>query len=190
MMYSTSDFRKGLKIEVDSEPYEIIDFLHVKPGKGQAFVRTKLRSLTTGSLIDRTFRAGEKVRVPDLQEKRLQFLYREGGIYHFMDMESYEQIELTEQQVGESRLFLKENIELAVLYHNERPVAVEPPMFVELEVADTEPGVRGDTASGGSKKAKLVSGAEISVPLFIERGDVIKVDTRDGKYIERVKRSD
>jgi elongation factor P len=186
-MYSTTDFKKGLKVEIDGTPYVITDFLHVKPGKGGAFVRTKLKNLLTGRVIDQTFRSGEKVKKPDLMERQMQYLYREGDNFYMMDNENYEQIFITSEQMGEAALFLSENLNVQVLFFNQQPVAVELPTFVELAVAETEPGVRGDTASGGSKPATLETGAVIHVPLFINEGDRIKVDTRTGEYIERAK---
>ena len=186
-MYSTADFRKGLRIELDGEPYVIVDFQHVKPGKGGAFVRTKVKHLITGRVLDNTFRSGERIKRPDLMEREMQYLYREGDRYCMMDNETYEQIMLSGDQVGESRLFLTENLNLKVLLFNQQPVAMELPLFVELAVAQTEPGVRGDTASGGTKPATLESGATIQVPLFINEGDRVRVDTRSGTYIERVK---
>jgi len=186
-MYSTADFKKGLKIELDGTPYVIVDFLHVKPGKGGAFVRTKIKNLVTGKVLDQTFRSGERVKRPDLVEREMQFLYREGDTFHLMDNETYEQIALTAEQLGDAVQFLTENLNVKVLVFNRQPVAVELPTFVELTVARTEPGVKGDTASGGSKPATLESGAVIQVPLFINEGDRVKVDTRTGAYIERVK---
>ena len=186
-MYSTSEFKKGLKIEIDGTPFMIADFQHVKPGKGGAFVRTKLKNLLTGRVIDQTFRSGEKVEKPDIVEKEMQYLYKDADSYCLMDNETYEQIMLTEEQVGDAILYLKENMNLQVLFFNQQAVAVDLPNFVELEVAQTEPGVRGDTASGGTKPATLESGAVIQVPLFINEGDRLKVDTRTGTYIERLK---
>ena len=186
-MYSTAEFKKGLKIEIDGTPFMIADFQHVKPGKGGAFVRTKLKNLLTGRVIDQTFRSGEKVEKPDIVEKEMQYLYKDGDSYCLMDNETYEQIMLTEEQVGDAILYLKENMNLQVLFFNQQAVAVDLPNFVELEVAQTEPGVRGDTASGGTKPATLESGAVIQVPLFINEGDRLKVDTRTGTYIERLK---
>jgi len=186
-MYSTTDFKKGLKIELDGAPYAITDFQHVKPGKGGAFVRTKLKSLLTGRVLDQTFRSGEKVKRPDLVERQMQFLYREGDRFCMMDNETYEQLMLTQDQVGEARLYLTENLDVKILFFNQQPVAVEPPLFVELQVAQTEPGVKGDTAAGGTKPATLESGVTIQVPLFINEGERVKVDTRTGAYIERVK---
>jgi len=186
-MYSTAEFKKGLKIELDGVPYIIVDFQHVKPGKGGAFVRTKLKSLLTGRVLDQTFRSGEKVKRPDLMEREMQYLYGEGDRYCMMDNETYEQIMLTEDQVGEARLYLTENLNVKILFFNQQPVGVEVPLFVELEVAQTEPGVKGDTAAGGTKPAILESGVTIQVPLFISEGERVKVDTRTGAYIERVK---
>jgi elongation factor P len=186
-MYSTAEFKKGLKIEMDGVPYMIVDFQHVKPGKGGAFVRTKLKSLLTGKVLDQTFRSGEKVKKPDLMERPMQYLYREGNSFCMMDNETYEQIMLTEEQMGEARLYLTENLDVQVLFFNQQPVGVDVPLFVELEVTQTEPGVKGDTAAGGTKPATLASGVTIQVPLFISEGDQVKVDTRTGTYIERVK---
>lgn len=185
-MPSTSEFRKGLKIELNGEPFIIVEFLHVKPGKGGAFVRTKLKSLLTGNVLEQKFRSGEMVKSPELEEKEVQYLYNDGENYYFMDKESYWQFELTEEQIGRSKDFLKENVTLTVLFHNQNPVSVELPTFVELCIERTEPGVRGDTAAGGTKPAKLETGAVVQVPLFLEESDIIKVDTRTGEYIERV----
>jgi elongation factor P len=187
MTASTADFRKGLKIELEGEPYIIADFLHVKPGKGGAFVRTKLKSLVTGNVIDRTFRSGEKVQTPALDERNMQYLYREGEAYNFMDSDTYEQLSLTADQLGEDSNFLKENIQVRIVFHNGKPIGVELPFFVELTIVKSEPGVRGDSARGGTKPATVETGAVIQVPLFLNEGDVIKVDTRTGEYIERAK---
>jgi elongation factor P len=186
-MYSTADFRKGLKIELEGTPYIITDFQHVKPGKGGAFVRTKIKNLINGRVTDQTFRSGEKVDKPDLQEKDMQYLYAEGDQYCFMDNESFEQIYLTAEQLGDGKDFLQDNLNLKVIYYKDQPITVELPTFVELSVAHTEPGFKGDTASGGSKPATLETGAVIQVPLFIEVGDRLKVDTRSGTYVERLK---
>lgn len=185
-MLSTTDFRKGLKIEVDGVPYAMVDFQHVKPGKGGAFVRTKLRNLISGGVIERTFRAGEKFDKPDLEEKKMQYLYAEGAQFYFMDTETYEQTFLTEEQLGESKNYLQEHITINVLFYQGKPIGVDLPTFVVLTVAKTDPGLRGDTASGGSKPATMETGAVIQVPLFINEGDKLKIDTRTGDYIERV----
>jgi elongation factor P len=185
MQVSTAEFKKGLKIQFDGAPYAIVDFQHVKPGKGGAFVRTKLKHLRLGRVIDNTFRAGEKVELVDFEEKRMQYLYADDR-FHFMDLESYEQISLSEDEVGDAREFLKENIEVEMLFIDGKPVTVELPNFLDLQIAKTEPGVRGDTASGGNKPAELETGAVIQVPLFLNVGDVVKVDTRTGEYLSRV----
>lgn len=186
-MISTAEFRNGAKIEIDGEPFVIIEFQHVKPGKGGAFVRTKLKSLKTGNVMDRTYRSGEKLDTPNLEEKNMQFLYAAGDEYFFMDNETYEQSSLTAKQMGDNKNWLKENMAVKVLYHNGDPINVEVPMFVELKVVRTDPGVKGDTAAGGTKPATLETGAVVKVPLYLEEGEVIKVDTRTGEYLERVK---
>ncbi len=186
MQYSTAQFRKGLKIEMNGEPFIIVDFQHVKPGKGGAFVRTRIKSLTKGNVIDKTFKSGEKVDVPDLEEKHMSYLYSDGDGYCFMDNETYEQMALTEGQIGDAMGYLKENVEVSILFHNGAPIGLELPMFMELEIVETDPGIKGNTVSGGSKPAKLETGVTVQVPLFISEGEVIKVDTRSGEYIERV----
>jgi elongation factor P len=186
-MYSTPDFRKGLKIELNGEPFAIVEFQHVKPGKGGAFVRTTLKSLVSGNVIDRTFRSGEKVDKPDLEEKEMQYLYESEGEFHFMDSETYEQSFLTADQLGDARNYLQENVTVTVLFHNGKPIGVEVPIFVELTVTAAEPGIKGDTAGGATKPATLETGMTVQVPLFVNEGDVLKIDTRTGKYIERVR---
>jgi len=186
-MYSTTDFRKGLKIEIDGEPYVIVDFQHVKPGKGGAFVRTRLKSLVSGNVIDQTFRSGDRVDKPDLEEREMQFLYEAEGDFHFMDTQTFEQLFLTADQLGESKDYLKENLVIKALFHNKRPIGIEVPMFVELKVVRADPGVRGDTATGATKPVTLESGAVIQVPLFVEEGDTLRIDTRTRGYITRVK---
>lgn len=186
-MYSTADFRKGLRIEIEGKPYLIVDFQHVKPGKGGAFIRTKLKNLLNGRVTDQTFRSGEKVGRPDLEDKDMQFLYREGDKFVFMDNETYDQVELTAEQVGEQAQFLQENINLKILNYRQEPIGLELPTFVELTVTATDPGFKGDTASGGNKPATLETGFVIQVPLFIAEGDKLRIDTRTGAYIERAK---
>ena len=185
MQVSTAEFKKGLKIQFDGAPYSIVDFQHVKPGKGGAFVRTKLKHMKLGRVIDNTFRAGEKVELVDFEEKRMQYLYRDDR-HHFMDLETYEQISLSSEEVGDAREFLKENTEVEILFIDGSPVTVELPNFMELQIVKTEPGVRGDTASGGTKPAELETGAVVQVPLFVNQGDVVKVDTRTSEYLGRV----
>ncbi len=186
-MYSTTDFRKGLKIEIGGEPFVIVDFQHVKPGKGGAFVRTRLKSLLSGNVIDQTFRSGDRVDKPDLEEREMQFLYQTGEEFHFMDTQTFEQLFLTAEHLGENKDYLKENGIIKALFHNKRPIGVEVPMFVELKVIKSDPGIRGDTATGATKPATLESGAVIQVPLFVEEGDVVRIDTRTREYITRVK---
>jgi len=186
-MYSPSDFRKGLKIEFKGEPYIIVDFLHVKPGKGGAFIRTKLKNMITGRVLDETFRPSDKINRPDLEEKNMQYLYHDSDGYCFMDNDTYEQVILSEDQLSDYKDFLQENINLAILYFNGQPIGLELPVTVELTVTQTEPGVKGDTASGGSKPATLETGLVVQVPFFIDQGDKLKIDTRTGEYIERVK---
>ena len=185
MQVSTAEFKKGLKIVFDGQPYTIVDFQHVKPGKGGAFVRTKLRHMKLGKVIDNTFRSGEKVELVDFEEKHMQYLYKDDR-YHFMDTDTYDQVSLSEGEVGDAREFLKENTEVDVLYIDGSPVTVELPNFVELAIEKTDPGVRGDTAQGGNKSATLETGTVIQVPLFVNEGDIVKVDTRSGEYLSRV----
>lgn len=184
-MYSTGDFRNGLKIEFEGEPYLIVYFQHVKPGKGGAFVRTKMKNLKTGSVLEHTFRSGDKVDKPDLEEREMQFMYKTGNQYHFMDTGSYEQIYLDEDHVGDYGNYLIENLSVEILFYRGEPIGIDLPIFIVLRIVESEPGVRGDTVSGGSKPAKLESGAVVQVPLFLDVGDRIKVDTRTGTYIER-----
>ncbi len=184
-MYTTSDFRKGLKIEVDGKPFVIVDFQHVKPGKGGAFVRTKLKNLETGQVLDQTFRSGARVGVPDLEEKTMEFLYNDEDQFVFMDLDTYDQVFLNRDQLGEAPKFMKPNITLQVLFYKGRPIGVELPTTVELTVTETEPGVKGDTASAATKPATLETGLVVQVPLFIQEGDVLRIDTRTGEYIER-----
>lgn len=188
-MISTSEFRRGAKILFKDAPYMVLDYVHVKPGKGGAFVKTKLKNLITGVINEETFRSGEKFPDPGLQYREMQYLYNDGDIYHFMDQNNYEQVELKAIQISEIMEYLKEQEVYTLLYFDERPIAATAPMFMELEVKDTPPGVRGDTAQGGATKpAKLETGVTVQVPLFVQEGEFIKVDTRDGKYIERVKK--
>ena len=188
-MVTTSDFRKGLKVEFKGEPCEIIDFQHVKMGRGGAIVRTKLKSLKSGSVLEETFRSGEKLETPQLEEKKMQYLYVQEDMYYFMDSETFEQVPLTADHLGEARKFLKENMVVGIIYWKENPLSVELPTFVELLVKKTDPaGFRGDTASGGGgKPATLETGAVVKVPFHINEGDIIRVDTRTSEYIERVK---
>ncbi|HLG43920.1 MAG TPA: elongation factor P [Nitrospirales bacterium] len=184
-MITTSEFRNGAKVELDGEPFTIIEFQHVKPGKGGAFVRTKLKSLRSGNLIERTYRSGEKLPTPDLEERTMKFLYAAGDHYTFMDTENYEQLTFDRAQLGDGWDLLKEDMTVTLLLHDGTPIGMELPIFVALAIVKTDPGVRGDTASGGSKQAVLESGATIKVPLYLGEGVVVKVDTRTREYVER-----
>ncbi|MBW2621449.1 MAG: elongation factor P [Deltaproteobacteria bacterium] len=186
-MYSPSNFRRGLKIEFKGEPYTIVEFLHVKPGKGGAFVRTKIKNMISGRVLDQTFRPQDKIGRPDLEEKNMQYLYKDRDGFNFMDNDTYEQVTLSEDQVSTYTDFLQENLNIGILYFNGKPIGLELPLTVELVVTETEPGVKGDTASGGSKPATLETGLVVQVPFFINEGDVLKIDTRSGDYMERVK---
>ena len=186
-MVATSDFKKGTKILFKDEPYMVLEFTHVKPGKGGAFVRTKMKNMITGLVREETFRSGEKFPSPDLQYKDMQYLYPDADLYNFMDQESFEQVALGKDQVSDVLNYLKEQIIYTILYFQGRPIAVTPPMFMELEVKETMPGVRGDTAQGGATKpATLETGLVVQIPLFVNEGDKVKIDTRDGSYMERV----
>ncbi len=186
MIVSTNDFHTGLTIELDGELYTVVDFQHVKPGKGAAFVRSKLKNLRTGSTTEKTFRAGEKMTRAIMDRKTMEYLYSSDGDYYLMDMESYEQISLTVEQMEEAIKYLKENEKLIIVMHGENVVGVELPNAVELKVTETDPGVKGDTAAGGTKPATLETGLVVQVPFFINVGDVLRIDTRSGAYIERV----
>ena len=185
--YSTNEFKSGLKIMLDGEPYVIVENQFVKPGKGQAFNRVKVRSLKTDRVIDRTFKSGESVEAADVVETEMQYLYNDGEFWHFMVPDSFEQYAANRTAVGNAAQWLKgEEICQITLYNNE-PLSVTAPNFVELKIARTDPGVRGDTASGGTKPATMETGAVVKVPLFIEEGEVLKIDTRTGEYVSRVK---
>ncbi len=186
MAVGTSQFRNGLKIELDGVPFVIVYFQHVKPGKGGAFVRTKVKNLKTGRVLDRRFRAGERVEVADVDDRKMQFLYRDGDQLVFMDSESYDQIPFSNDQVGDAKKYLLENLVVDVLFWRGQPINIELPAFVEAAVSECEPGLKGDTASGATKPATLETGAVVQVPLFVKEGERIRVDTRSGEYVERV----
>ena len=186
MAVDTSQFKNGLKIELDGDPFVITYFQHVKPGKGGAFVRTKVKNLLSGKSVDKTFRSGEKVPEADVEERQMQYLYHDGSDLVFMDTTSYDQIPIADEALGDATKFLKENTEVEVLFWKGKPVNVDLPAFVELEIAQCDPGVKGDTASGATKPATLETGAVLQVPLFIKEGERVKVDTRTGEYSERV----
>ncbi len=185
-MISTNDFHTGLTIELDGEVYTVVEFMHVKPGKGSAFVRSKLRNVKTGYVTERTFRAGEKLPRAHVEYREMQYLYSSGEDNYFMDTSTYEQLSLSNDKLGDAKKYLKENMTIGVQMYEGEPIGVELPNFVELKVVQTDPGLRGDTATGGSKPATLETGAVVQVPLFVEIGDVIRVDTRTDQYLERV----
>jgi elongation factor P len=186
-LISTTEFRSGLKIQVEGDPYEIIDYQHVKPGKGGAFVRTKMRNLKTGNVNEKTFRSGERFEEPPVDEREMQFLYSQAKDFYFMDTSNYEQLSLTDEQLGDSKDFLKENMVVNIMFYQGKPLGVHLPVFVELKIVETAPGVRGDTATGGTKPATLETGAVIKVPFHISQGEIVKIDTRTGAYVERAK---
>lgn len=185
-MASTAEFRNGLVLDLEGTLYQIVGFQHVKPGKGGAFVRTRLKNILTGAVIDRTYNSGERVPDVRLERRPIQFSYRDGHFYHFMDQQTYDDIMLDAAVIGQDQLrYLKEGMECEGLVHNGRVILVELPVFVELTVTRTDPGTRGDTATGGTKPAQLETGATVQVPLFIEEGERIRVDTRSGEYVSR-----
>ncbi len=184
-MVSTNDFKTGLTVEIEGQVWTVVDFQHVKPGKGAAFVRAKLKNLKSGAVVERTFNAGEKLPRAHLERREMQYLYQSDELYTFMDTEDYEQLSLSKEQIGDGVKYLKENMLVNILFFQGQTFGVDLPNSVELKVVETEPGVRGDTATAGTKPAKLETGAIVKVPLFINIGDVLKVDTRTGEYIER-----
>ena len=185
-MADTSNFRNGFTMRLDNELWSIVEFQHVKPGKGGAFVRTKLKSMSSGNVIDRTFRSGDKVEDVRIEKREMQFLYSDGDVFHMMDSETFEQIGVDRALIGAAADLLQENENTFVLVAEEKPIGVELPNFVEIKVTHTEPGVKGDTATGAQKPATLETGAVVSVPLFVNQGDVLKIDTRTSSYVERV----
>ncbi len=186
-MYQTSDIRKNLKVEIDGTPYVVVDFQFVKPGKGNAFTRTRLKNMITGAVLDRTFKSGEKIHPAQLEEHDMQFLYADAGLYHFMNNRTYEQVEIDAALVGDAARFLTENLNTKILYFKGQPIGINLPFTVELQVINTEPGMKGDTATGATKAATLNTGATIQVPLFVKEGEKVLVDTRTGEYLERAK---
>jgi elongation factor P len=185
-MISAGEFRNGITVEFEGGLYTVIDFQHVKPGKGAAFVRSTLKNMENGAILEKTFRPTEKMPRAHIDRRDLQYLYSDGQMYHFMDVESYEQSEMNAAQIGDNLQFVKENDMIKVLVHNGRVFGIEPPMFAELAVTDTEPGFRGDTATGATKPATVETGTVVKVPLFVNTGDVIKIDTRTGEYLGRI----
>jgi elongation factor P len=185
-MADTTDFRNGFTMAIDGTLFSIAEFQHVKPGKGGAFVRTKLKNVQTGAIIERTFRSGDKVEEVRLEKREMQYLYSDGAIYHFMDLETYDQLGISREVLGEAANFLKENENAFMLMTGNTPISAELPNFVNLQIAHTEPGVKGDTATGAVKPATLETGAVVMVPLFVNQGETLKIDTRTGEYVERV----
>ena len=184
-MISSSDFRTGVTIEIDNDVWQVVDFQHVKPGKGAAFVRTKLKNVRTGAVVERTFNPGEKMPKAHIDRREMQYLYESDNQYNFMDNETYEQIALTSDQLGDAVKYLKENMNIGIMFFQGIVIGVDMPNSVELTVVETDPGIRGDTATGGTKRAKMETGCVVKVPLFINVGDVLRIDTRTGEYIER-----
>ena len=184
-MISAGDFRNGITIEYDNNVYQIIEFQHVKPGKGAAFVRTKLKNIKSGGVVEKTFRPTEKCPQARIDRKDMQYLYEDGDLYYFMDTETYDQVALNSETVGDALKFVKENETVKICSHNGNVFSVEPPLFVELAITETEPGFKGDTAQGATKPAIVETGATVMVPLFVETGDKIKIDTRTGEYLSR-----
>lgn len=187
-MYDTSDIKKGLKIQMDGVPFSVVEFQFVKPGKGSAFTRTKMKNLITGAVLERSFRSGEKLEPADISERQMQYLYREDDMFVFMDTSTYDQIRLSLDLIGDNQYFLVDEIMMDVLFFGDKPIGITPPNHVELEVVTTEPGFKGDTSSGTTKPATLSTGLEVQVPLFIEQGEWLKIDTRTSSYVERVKK--
>ena len=185
-MISAGDFKNGVTLEIEGNVYQILEFQHVKPGKGAAFVRTKIKNIMSGGVVEKTFRPTEKFPKAHIERKDMQYLYSDGELYHFMDVETYDQIALNEDAIGDSLKFVKENEMVKICSHKGNVFAVEPPLFVELAIIDTEPGFKGDTATGATKPATVETGAVVYVPLFVEQGDVLKIDTRTGEYLSRV----
>jgi elongation factor P len=188
-MYDTSDIRKGLKIMLDGSPYTVVEFQFVKPGKGAAFTRTKMKNLLSGGVIERNLRSGDKLEPADVETKTMQYLYKEAESFVFMDTTTYDQVNIPTSTVGDSAGFMPENTNVEVLFFNGRAVGVTLPNFIEQAITETEPGFKGDTSTGATKPAKISTGAQVNVPLFINAGDVVKIDTRTGDYIERLSRA-
>ena len=184
-MITAGDFRNGVTFELDGQVFQVVEFMHVKPGKGAAFVRTKLKNVITGATIERTFSPTDKMPEAHIERRDMQYLYNDGDLYYFMDMETYEQVPLGTDTVGDSLKFIKENMNVKILSFKGNVFGIEPPTFVELEVIETEPGFRGDTATNTTKPATVETGAVVKVPLFVNKGDMIRIDTRTGEYLER-----
>lgn len=188
MKYQTTDIRNNLKIAIEGKPYIVVNFQHVNPGKGSAFVKTKLKNLETGQVLERTFKAGvDTVDKPDMEEREMEFTYGDMDGYNFMDTKTFESVHLSHDNVGDAKYYLQDGIKVEILYFNARPISIELPNFVNLKVTETDPGLKGDTAAGGTKKAIMETGLQVNVPLFINEGEILKIDTRSGDYVERAK---
>ncbi|MGN0165599.1 MAG: elongation factor P [Lachnospiraceae bacterium] len=185
-MVSAGDFRNGITLEIEGNVYQVLEFQHVKPGKGAAFVRTKLKDIKNGGVVEKTFRPTEKFPQAHIERSEMQYLYSDGDFYHFMNTETYDQVSLTQDQIGDALKFVKENEMVKMCSHGGQIFSVEPPLFVELVITDTEPGFKGDTATGASKPATVETGAQVNVPLFVNQGETIQIDTRTGEYMKRV----
>ena len=184
-MVSAGDFKNGITIDIDGQVFQTIEFQHVKPGKGAAFVRTKLKNIISGGVVEKTFRPTEKFDEARIERVEMQYLYDDGDLHYFMDVNTYDQIALTTEQIGDALKFVKENEMVKICSHKGNVFSVEPPLFVELQITETEPGFKGDTATGATKPATVETGAQVNVPLFVNEGDVIKIDTRSGEYLSR-----
>lgn len=184
-VYPTNEFKKNVKLEIDNTPFAIVDFQHVSPGKGSAFTRTKLKNLLNGNVIERTFKSGERIPGANVEVKEMQFLYKDNNGFNFMNTENYEQIVISEEQIGEQSQFMQDNMEVQVVFYNEKPITVDLPTFVNLKVAECAPAFKGDTVTGGTKPAKMETGAMVNVPFHISEGDLLRIDTRDSSYVEK-----
>jgi len=185
-MYATNQFRKGLKLDIEGTPYEIVDFQHVNPGKGRSFTRTKLKNMLNGNVIERNITSGDKIDRANTEQVEMSYLYHDAEGYHFMNQATYDQVALQEETLGDAKNFLQENLVIQIMYFNDRPIGVELPTFVQLKITETDPAFKGDTVTGGTKPAKLETGAVVQVPFHLKEGDLIKVDTRDQCYVEKV----
>ena len=185
-VYPTNEFKKNIKLEIDNIPFAIVEFQHVSPGKGSAFTRTKLKNLLNGNVIERTFKSGDRVPAANVEVKQMQFLYKDNNGFNFMNTETYDQIVISDEQIGEQSLFMQDNMEVQVVFYNEKPITVDLPTFVALKVKTTAPAFKGDTVTGGTKPATMETGCVVNVPFHISEGDVLKIDTRDSSYVEKV----
>ncbi len=185
-VYPTNEFKKNIKLEIDNIPFSIVEFQHVSPGKGSAFTRTKLKNLLNGNVIERTFKSGDRVPAANVEVKQMQFLYKDNNGFNFMNTETFDQIVISDEQIGEQSLFMQDNMEVQVVFYNEKPITVDLPTFVALKVKNTAPAFKGDTVTGGTKPATMETGCVVNVPFHISEGDLLKIDTRDSSYVEKV----